>query len=194
MDRITSFVLLNTVLLCSAIAEPENKQVDESSHNYTESSTLMAEDRELWCDEMKSKLKMRKASKDPFGLAKNYVKKVAAPKIVEQQDEVVNRDFENSIQNLKIGVINAAKRTFWLNSKSYQAGSIFNMKSLSLGIDFKVKVISVNSSGIIFEDMNSGKTSNKPIGGRPAGFSSGSGIKKVDGIRSSGEGGSVTVE
>ena len=194
MDRITSFVLLNIVLLCSAIAEPENKQVDESSHNYTESSTLMAEDRELWCDEMKSKLKMRKASKDPFGLAKNYVKKVAAPKKVEQQNEVVNRDFENTIQNLEIGVINAAKREFLLNSKTYQAGSIFNMKSLSLGIDFKVKVISVNSSGIIFEDMNSGKTSNKPIGGRPAGFSSGSGIKKVDGIRSSGEGGSVTVE
>ena len=194
MDRITSFVLLNTVLLCSAIAEPENKQVDESSHNYTESSTLMAEDRELWCDEMKSKLKMRKASKDPFGLAKNYVKKVAAPKIVEQQDEVVNRDFENSIRNLKIGVINAAKREFLLNSNTYKAGSIFNMKSISLGINFRVKVISVNSSGIIFEDMNSGKTSNKPIGGRPAGFSSGSGIKKVDGIRSSGEGGSVTVE
>jgi len=194
MDRITSFVLLNIVLLCSAIAEPENKQVDESSHNYTESSTLMAEDRELWCDEMKSKLKMRKASKDPFGLAKNYVKKVAAPKIVEQQDAVINRDFENSIRNLKIGVINATERTFLLNSETYQAGSIFNMKSLSLGIDFRVKVISVNSSGIIFEDMNSGKTSNKPIGGRPAGFSSGSGIKKVDGIRSSGEGGSVTVE
>ena len=193
MDRITSFVLLNTVLLCSAIAEPENKQVDESSHNYTESSTLMAEDRELWCDEMKSKLKMRKASKDPFGLAKNYVKKVEAPKRVEKQNEVVNRDFENTIQNLKIGVINATERTFWLDSKTYQAGSIFNMTSLSLGIDFKVKLISVNSSGIILEDMNSGKASNEPIGGRPTGFSSGSGIKGIDDIRSSG-GGSVTVE
>ena len=196
MGRITSFVLLNTVLLCSAIAEPKNKQVDESSkHSYTESSGLMAEDRASWCDEMKSKLRMQKASKDPFGLAKNYVKKVKAiAKVESDQSEVINRDFESSIQNLNIGAVNKTKKEFLLDAKTYRVGSIFKMKSLSLGINFRVKVISVNSSGVVFEDMNSGKISNKQIGGRPAGFVPSSGIKSVNGIRSSRDEGSVTVE
>lgn len=147
--------------------------------NGSESKHLMGESREQWILQMRGALAINKLQTGPFGLSQDLTLKKVAP---SEKLIVKTNAFPKAVNALKIDIIAANGKSFYIGFREFKKGQIF---PLEYGKNkFKVKVTSITKKGMAFENVETGEQVIKKDKEIPDGMKAGGDInlKGVNGV------------
>ncbi len=186
MDQTIKILILGILSAVSIQAQEDVSKADVASaakaELSAESSALGDESRSEWLAEMKSKLPMVAREIGPFGL---HQIRSLKPVVAQQQDTPAAKDeaFSDAIDAIKVNAVIAPVK-FIIGAREFRVGDRFPIARQ--GRTFKVKVISVKSSGITLQNIDSKELALKSLTKLPAGMTSGSDMGDIKGVQRSG--------
>ena len=169
--------MLVAVPFGNAQSKPSKKEGDKSASFVESSSRKLAGDKKTdWVIAMKTKLPMAKRETGPFGLPQNL-----DVKIVERvKPKAQPGAFLKAIKAISVNTVMASEKKFAIGAREFREGDAF---PVILGQrQFNIKVVSVKSSYILFQNTDTGERVKKSLNALPPGVSQNKGIGNIKGV------------
>ncbi|MGJ8661399.1 MAG: hypothetical protein ACSHXL_05130 [Bacteroidota bacterium] len=184
MDTITHATLILSVLTCALFAQSDvgDKPVVKKDKQpvVLSSAQLNDENRDQWISDMRNKLTMTTQMIGPFGKLQVEPEKKLARQQTKKKVAVKSDAFKKAVDAIKVNAVNSARGRFFIGSREFTAGDIFPI--VKGGNTFKTEVISIKSSSIEFQNVNTKEYVVKNLFDLPKGMMTGSSFQKIDGV------------
>ena len=178
--KINPAVLVLVTLVTSSMGQgPDTDHEGDNASEaptVTSSRSLVGEERLQWLDSMGGKLVMAKRDVGPFGMAQDPDAKPV--KTVEKK--VKKGAFLEAVAAIPVNTVIPMDRKFTSSSREFSAGDIFPV--IKNQRQFNVEVMEINSSGIVFKNIDTGEQVRKNLNSLPSGMKKSAHLDAIPGV------------
>ncbi|MGB0992107.1 MAG: hypothetical protein ACPG32_06520 [Akkermansiaceae bacterium] len=189
MDKIiATYAALLTCMLTIAHADESNKPdpakapiAEKKNFTAKDAGRMEEEARKQWISGQQAKLVITSRDSGPFGLFQNPGQE---PTNVITKKKNTD-EFLNAVAAIEVNAVMSQDNKFIVGSRVFRKGDEFSM--LRGDREFKTKILSVKTTNILFQDMDTGEMIKKNLMTLPKGMSRNSKIDAVEGVTPAGK-------
>ncbi len=147
-----------------------------------------------------ARLSIAKRETDAFGRYQDPERKVPEPKILastpnQRQFKLEPpAPFADIVAMLSVKLVNTAKQQFLIGDRMFKVKDVFPIQLTSNGKKYKVQVISVTKTRIVFRNLETGESGNLNLDMIPSGMSKGNGGIRAPGVQIASEDAPIEVQ
>ena len=164
-----------------AVPVPANHEIVPSRYAGDEIATYVST--------LAVRLSIAKRETDAFGRYQDPDRKVPEPKILNNSPNQRQfkaeppAPFSDIVAMLSVKLVNTAKQQFLIGDRMFKVNDMFPIQLTSNGKKYKVQVLSVTKTRIVFRNLETGETGNLGLDMIPAGMRKGNGGIRVPGVQ-----------